>query len=84
MFRRTMICQDHHEIYIIIATYDWKYLEYITTGVDPAGKPSFLTMHQFGPFIPNKSGNMKKLGTIILALSQQLQKYAMAGQPCHW
>lgn len=79
-----MICQDRHEIYIIVAEYNWEYVEYITSGVKTAGEPSLLTMHQFGPFVPSRWGNMKKLGHILLGLSQQLQEHAIAGRPCQW
>lgn len=79
-----MICQDHREIYLIFATYNWKYIQYITTGVDPGKETSFLTMHEYGPFLPEATGNMERLGSVILALTQQLEEQANKGQPCRW
>jgi hypothetical protein len=79
-----MICQDHREIYLIVATYDWKYVEYICNGVNPAGEPSFLAMNQFGPFLPSLKGNMKRLASIIVAFTHQLEERAVKGEPCRW
>ncbi|KAK2755879.1 hypothetical protein FQN54_005675 [Arachnomyces sp. PD_36] len=83
-YRRVMISQNHREIYLIIATYDWKYVEYIRNGLNPAGEPSFMTMNSFGPFVPGLKGNMERLGSIIVAFTQQLEEQAVAGQPCRW
>ncbi|KAK2763953.1 hypothetical protein FQN54_009572 [Arachnomyces sp. PD_36] len=83
-YRRVMICQDHREIYLNIAEYNWDYLLYIRDGVKPANGPSFLTMNQFGPFIPDRTGHMRALGSIFLALTQQLEKEAINGEPCRW
>lgn len=79
-----MISQNHRELYLIIAEYDWKYVEYIHHGVEPAGKPSFLVMHQFGPFLPSRKGNMKRLASIMVAFTQQLEEQAVKGRPCRW
>ncbi|KKZ63207.1 hypothetical protein EMCG_02412 [[Emmonsia] crescens] len=83
-YRRVMICQDHDEIYIIFATYGWKYVEYIRDEIDPDDGRSFLTMHEFGPFHPSYKGNIERLGSVIVALTQQLEKLAKEGQPCRW
>ncbi|EEH11399.1 conserved hypothetical protein [Histoplasma capsulatum G186AR] len=82
-FRRCMISQDRHEIYIIIATYTKEYVAYLQGDWDGSSGP-FLTMHQIGPFIPNAERHMERLGRIIAALSRQLVHQAKNGNPCHW
>lgn len=79
-----MICQDRHEIYVIIATYGWEYLKYIKDGTEPDDGRSFLTMHEFGPFLPTYKGNMERLGSVVVALTQQLERLANDGHPCRW
>ncbi|OJD21249.1 hypothetical protein ACJ73_07409 [Blastomyces percursus] len=83
-FRRCMITQDRHEIYLIIATYDENYVAYLQEKPLAKGADSFLQMHQIGPFTPTAEGHMERLGRIIVALTRQLVNQAKKGRPCFW
>ncbi|OAX80823.1 hypothetical protein ACJ72_04832 [Emergomyces africanus] len=82
-FRRCMISQNRHEIYLIIATYTKEYVAYLQGDWDESSEP-FLRMHQIGPFRPYAKRHMERLGRIIAALSRQLVNQAMDENPCHW
>ncbi|MCJ1467786.1 hypothetical protein MMC07_006411 [Pseudocyphellaria aurata] len=71
-FRRLLVSQDACEIYMTIAEYDSAYIDYIH-GKEEAtsGEPSFLTMHQYGPWKTMNHEEMENLGFLILAFSLQ-------------
>ncbi|KAI1938269.1 hypothetical protein LOZ57_006438 [Ophidiomyces ophidiicola] len=83
-YRRLMISQDRHEIYVIVATYSQKYVDYITQVTTATDDYSFMTMTEYGPFVPDKKGHMQRLGSVLLALTQRLEERALAGFPCRW
>ncbi|KAF5233430.1 hypothetical protein FANTH_12546 [Fusarium anthophilum] len=71
-FTRLLVSQDHGEIYLIIASFNAEYVEYICArSVRRATKDSFLEMNEYGPFFVKDPKHMKQLGTILLAVSIQ-------------
>ncbi|PLN78854.1 hypothetical protein BDW42DRAFT_174009, partial [Aspergillus taichungensis] len=66
---RAHVSQDRHEIFITIAEYDSSYVSYLRKNPLDDEAPSFLTMHQYGPWNTTHAGHMKKLGPILLALT---------------
>ncbi|KAE8153590.1 hypothetical protein BDV25DRAFT_149138 [Aspergillus avenaceus] len=66
---RCHISQNRHEIFITIAEYDSGYVSYLRKKPAAGEPPSFLTMHQYGPWNTQDAGHMKKLGPILLALT---------------
>ena len=83
--RRILVSQDRDEIYVTFATYDESYIEYILQGekkVNPLRKAvknitgdkesSFLTMHEYGPFITNAPNHMRYFGWLILIIMSNL------------
>lgn len=78
-----MICQDRHEIYLVIATYNAENLRYLD-GTLQGIPQSFLTMHEIGPFELRSKGHMRNLGAILLALTRQLEEQATNDRPCRW
>lgn len=77
-----MITQDRHEVYLVIAEYDDKYVQYLNTGV--YNDRVFMTMHEFGPFEPQSEGHMKLLGSYIQAFTSKLLENARQGNPFRW
>ncbi|ENH64239.1 hypothetical protein FOC1_g10013511 [Fusarium oxysporum f. sp. cubense race 1] len=73
-FRR-FSSQDHGEVYLIIATFDYQYVEYICAlGTGSRGKGSthsFLEMREYGPFEVKSPEQMEQLGIILLGASIQ-------------
>ncbi|PNP78328.1 hypothetical protein FNYG_08274 [Fusarium nygamai] len=74
-FRRLLVSQDHGEVYLIIATFDYQYVEYICAlGTGSKGKGSthsFLEMREYGPFEVKSPEQMEQLGIILLGASIQ-------------
>ncbi|KAF5661450.1 hypothetical protein FDENT_13533 [Fusarium denticulatum] len=74
-FRRLLVSQDHGEVYLIIATFDYQYVEYICAlGTRSKGKGSthsFLEMREYGPFEVKSPEQMEQLGIILLGASIQ-------------
>lgn len=71
-FTRLLVSQDHGEIYLIIASFNAEYVEYICArSVRRATKDSFLEMNEYGPFFVKDFKHMKQLGAILLAVSIQ-------------
>ncbi|PYH91021.1 hypothetical protein BO71DRAFT_401708, partial [Aspergillus ellipticus CBS 707.79] len=66
---RVHVSQNRHEVFITIAEYDKGYVSYLRKTPANNEHPSFLTMHQYGPWNTNNAGDMKKLGPILLALT---------------
>ena len=70
-FRRLLISQDSHEIYITIGEYGEQYEEYLRTSKPTAQKnptePSFLTMRQYGPWKTNVERQTKQVAMLLLA-----------------
>ncbi|OCL14841.1 hypothetical protein AOQ84DRAFT_425314 [Glonium stellatum] len=78
-FRRLIVSQDNREIYLTFAEYDAAYLQYLknenTISVSKdAAPPSFMTMHQFGPWNCFDSKFVESVGRIILAFTIQQSK----------
>lgn len=74
-FRRLLVSQDHGEVYLIIATFDYQYVEYICAlGTGSRGKGSthpFLEMREYGTFEVKSPEQMEQLGIILLGASIQ-------------
>lgn len=66
-----MVSQDRHEIYIIIAEYDYDYVEYVRNISGSKNKLSLMTMNQFGPFNQTSKDHMARLAHTIVALMLQ-------------
>ncbi|KAI9037509.1 zinc finger MYND domain-containing protein [Aspergillus affinis] len=66
---RVHMSQNRHEIFFTIAKYDSGYVSYLKKKPADDQPPSFLTMHQYGPWNTENAGHMKKLGPILLALA---------------
>ncbi|RJE21389.1 hypothetical protein PHISCL_06259 [Aspergillus sclerotialis] len=71
-FRRLMLSQDRHEIYIIIGDYDLDYMDYLTNLDHNTTCQSFLTMNEFGPWGISDAGQVEEIASIILAVTLQL------------
>ena len=70
-FRRLLISQDSHEIYITIGEYGEPYEEYLCTTKHMTQKksaePSFLTMRQYGPWKTDVERHTKQVAMLLLA-----------------
>ncbi|OJD10982.1 hypothetical protein ACJ73_09640 [Blastomyces percursus] len=71
-FRRLLLSQDRHEIYIILADYDADYVDYLTNPNRDSACQSFLTMNEFGPWDISDAGAVEEIASIILAVTLQL------------
>lgn len=80
-YRRCHISQNRHEIFITIAEYDSGYISYLRTKPASDEAPSFLTMHQYGPWNTKDAGHMKSLGPILLALTLYTQAQIAKAKP---
>lgn len=70
LYRRIIISQDRHEIYITIAEYDGLYIKYLKDELLPGDdRLALMTMNQYGPWLVDSSRDMERLGEIILALA---------------
>lgn len=56
-------------MYVTVAKYDHKYLEYLVDGKSSKDDPSFMTMDQYGPWDTTDGGHMRRLGPILLAIT---------------
>jgi hypothetical protein len=63
--------QDRGQIYVNVAKCDEGYLNHLksTQSSTADTPPSFLTMHQFGPWDTLNAAHMKELRPILLAIS---------------
>lgn len=68
--RRAMVSQDRHQIWLTFAEYDQNYVEYLRDG-KMTDKPSFLTMHEYGPWEVGKKQQVNEIGRIMLAFAHQ-------------
>ncbi|MCJ1249917.1 hypothetical protein MMC30_007143 [Trapelia coarctata] len=68
-FRRLLISQDRHEVYLTVARYNTEYINYITNKED-SGK-DFLRMTEYGPYSTMERSAVKRLGHILLAFALQ-------------
>ncbi|WEW56766.1 hypothetical protein PRK78_002217 [Emydomyces testavorans] len=70
-YRRFLVSQNRHEIFLTVAEYDSQYLDYIQNpGYDL--DPSLMTMFQFGPWNVSKRTHMNEFAAILLAMTLQL------------
>ncbi|KAI1085618.1 hypothetical protein F5B20DRAFT_587600 [Whalleya microplaca] len=70
--KRMMISQDRNEVWVIIATFDADYVDYIR---GTSTKKAFLSMQEFGPYDLKDYRDVNELGVICLAASlQECQK----------
>lgn len=69
--RRLHISQDRNKIFVNVAKCDEAYLDHLNNPQPSTVEttPSFLTMHQFGPWDILNAADMKELGPILLAIS---------------
>ncbi|CAG8251307.1 unnamed protein product [Penicillium nalgiovense] len=72
---RFHISQDRHLVYVTVARYDQKYLEYLVHGKlsqddkDNDDKNlSFMIMDQYGPWDTTDRAHMRRLGPLLLAI----------------
>lgn len=67
-----LVSQDRHEVYLTIACFDVAYVDYLR------GKPvkSFLTMHEFGPFLFSDPDRVEILARYILAYTTEAVRLA--------
>lgn len=72
--------QDRHEIYVTVAESNAEYLAYLNDKEPCGNPPSFLTMHQFGPWDTQKSSHMQHLGPVLLALTLRAEAESKAGR----
>ncbi|KAK2811369.1 hypothetical protein FQN50_002246 [Emmonsiellopsis sp. PD_5] len=70
-YRRYMVSQDRHTIYLIVAEYNSDYIMYLR---DPEYNStcSFMTMFECGPWDVSVKNHMVHLGAILLAMTLQL------------
>ncbi|PWY87803.1 hypothetical protein BO94DRAFT_574909 [Aspergillus sclerotioniger CBS 115572] len=73
---RILISQDRHEIYLTFAEYDANYIRYLNNTLGKDEKPGFLTLHVFGPWDTTRAGDVKQLGSILLAIALRAQEDA--------
>lgn len=66
-----MVSQDRHEIYLIIAEYDYDYVEYVRNVPGSKNKLSLMTLNQIGPFSHVKRSHMARIAHVIVALMLQ-------------
>ncbi|KAJ5963587.1 uncharacterized protein N7479_003463 [Penicillium vulpinum] len=86
---RLHISQDRHEVFVTVAKYDKKYLEYLNNprpssdededGDENKENLSFLTMHQFGPWNTLDRSHIRELGPILLAITLKADADSKAG-----
>ncbi|KAK3325242.1 hypothetical protein B0H66DRAFT_599418 [Apodospora peruviana] len=67
-YRRLLISQDKHEIYVTVATFDDDHIKYIQ---HRGPVTSFLKLTEFGPFPVTDHKRMRFLGEFMLAMSIQ-------------
>jgi hypothetical protein len=72
------VSQDRDQVFLTLATFDKKYVEYVSGTLNAKVKSSgesnpgpFLRMTEFGPFLTNNKSHMKCLGYYILAFTLQ-------------
>jgi hypothetical protein len=71
IFRRFIISQDQHQIFITLADYWTGYVKYLQ-GVSGASRDiSLMTMNEYGPWDTRSAGDMYDLSLILLAISLQ-------------
>lgn len=64
-----MISQDRHEVYITIAEYDSKYVDYLNDKREEGY--SLMQMNQFGPYMIDQGKDMTAFAEVVLALLHQ-------------
>ncbi|RAL03730.1 uncharacterized protein BO80DRAFT_268743 [Aspergillus ibericus CBS 121593] len=65
--RRILLSQDRHEIFITVAEYDDKYLDFLDG--NPGPDRAFLRMHEFGPWNTQSVKDMKQVAVILVAMA---------------
>ncbi|KAK2805795.1 hypothetical protein FQN50_006071 [Emmonsiellopsis sp. PD_5] len=78
---RLLISQDRHEIFLTVAEYDDDYIKYLEDKNHRSESPSFMTMHQFGPWNTLDANHMKYLGPILLAISLRAEAEGRKNTP---
>ncbi|KAI9373421.1 hypothetical protein BJX61DRAFT_541775 [Aspergillus egyptiacus] len=74
VYRRLLISQNRHEIYLIVAEYDGEYYDYITNSKREEPCTSFIWMREFGPWNINNPDDVQNIASIILAVTLQFSK----------
>ncbi|KAF7594891.1 hypothetical protein BBP40_007925 [Aspergillus hancockii] len=70
-FRRFLLSQNRHEIYLICATYNDDYIDYLTNPQRDSKCQSFLKMNEYGPWNIGNSADVEDIASIILAVTLQ-------------
>ncbi|PYI29013.1 hypothetical protein BP00DRAFT_427913 [Aspergillus indologenus CBS 114.80] len=65
--RRILLSQDRHEIFITVARYDDKYLDFLDG--KPGPERAFMRMHEFGPWDTQSITDMKQVAVILIAMA---------------
>ncbi|KAL4860657.1 hypothetical protein BDV12DRAFT_181258 [Aspergillus spectabilis] len=73
-FRRLLLSQNRHEIFLIFAEYDSEYLDYVTNSDRTTKCNSFLRMNEFGPWDILDAAHVQAIASIILAVTLQFSK----------
>lgn len=67
VYRRLLLSQDRHEIYLTIAEYDSNYIDYLRG--NQRGLLSFLAMNEFGPWDCFDHLHIESLAEILVAFT---------------
>ncbi|CAG8891060.1 unnamed protein product [Penicillium egyptiacum] len=81
--KRLHISQDRHEVYVTVAKYDERYLNYLDN-THPSSENDnrpFLTIRQYGPWNTLENSHIRDLGLILLAISLQADDDRKANLP---
>ncbi|KAL2871167.1 uncharacterized protein BJX67DRAFT_377770 [Aspergillus lucknowensis] len=73
-FRRLLISQNRHEIYLVIAEYDAEYIDYVTNPNRDQKCESFIQMNEFGPWDISNAKDVEDIASIILAVTLQFSR----------
>lgn len=66
-----MIIQERHEIRLVIATYDRRYIDYLNNKQSDNSDVSLMEMCEVYSWDITKQNNMKSFGPVLLALALQ-------------
>ncbi|PLB52252.1 hypothetical protein P170DRAFT_472159 [Aspergillus steynii IBT 23096] len=76
---RLLIAQDRHEIYVVIATYDDTYIQYLNGEEVPSS--CFMTMQEYGPFNTMFGNNMRRFAEFAIGFSLAIEADPLPQEP---
>jgi hypothetical protein len=68
--RRLLVAQDRDEIYLVWASYDASYVDYLEQ--KPTSGNVFMIMNEIGPFKPQHDAHMRQLAEYIGCFCSQI------------